>query len=69
MLVGSNPTASANKKTSFVYQTKDVFLNDVFRYAERSGVMRPSDVMCASRVNGGTHHIILRRSRKTSLWR
>ena len=30
--------------------TKWTFLNDVFRCAERSGVMRPSDVMCASRV-------------------
>ncbi|MCQ2426749.1 MAG: hypothetical protein MJ070_11520 [Lachnospiraceae bacterium] len=25
-------------------------MNDVFRCAERDGVMRPSDVMCASRV-------------------
>ena len=33
--MGSNPTRCANKKTSFVYQTKDVFLNDVFRCAER----------------------------------
>ena len=48
--VGSSPTTGTNKKTSFVYQTKGVFLNDVFRCAERDGVMRPSDVMSASRV-------------------
>ena len=47
---GSSPSTRTNKKTSFVYQTKGVFLNDVFRCAERDGVMRPSDVMCASRV-------------------
>ena len=46
----ANLASPANKKTPFVYQTKGVFLNDVFRCAERDGVMRPSDVMCASRV-------------------
>ena len=60
-----------NKKTSFVYQTKGVFLNDVFRCAERDGVMRPSDVMCASRVKVtlAEHITSLLPRQKTSLWR
>ena len=48
--MGSIPVRVTNKKPSFVYQTKGGFLNDVFRCAERDGVMRPSDVMCASHV-------------------
>ena len=27
--VGSTPTSGTNKKISFVYQTKEIFLNDV----------------------------------------
>ena len=49
-VAGSSPVIRSNKKPPFVYQTKGGFLNDVFRCAERDGVMRPSDVMCASRV-------------------
>ena len=49
--------------------TKETFLNDVFRYAERDAYF-VRDVSFGSDVPagvGGTHHITLRRSRKTSL--
>ena len=45
----STPATGTNKK-ALLSKDKSVFLNDVFRYAERSGVMCPSDVMCATRV-------------------
>ena len=61
--VGSNPMLSANKKRTFVYQTKVRFLNDVFRCTERDvhfvrDVSFGRDVRFArERYFDGTHHI------------
>ena len=56
-----NPVSSTIKKASFVYRTKDAFLNDVFRCAERDvscgrDVCFASDVRFARAKRNTSHH-------------
>ena len=44
-VIGSSPISSTNKKTCFVYLTKQVFLNDV--------CLTANDVVCANDVSFG----------------
>ena len=69
---GFESLPACQQKNVFCLLTKDVFLNDVFRCAERD-VCFASDVhfvrdVRLRRVKSGTHHITLRHSRNTSLF-
>ena len=69
--VGSNPTTPANKKGTFVYQTKVPFLNDVclrqMMLATPMMTASPKDVCLTAHC--GKHRIIAERSGATSYLR
>ena len=66
--VGSIPVGRANKKVSFVYQTKETFLSDAFLTERDAHFARDADFVCDARLRrvSGTHRITYH-SKATSL--
>ena len=48
--VGSIPVGRANKKVSFVYQTKETFLSDAFLAEREAHCVRDADFVCDARL-------------------
>ena len=57
--MGSSPVRVTNKKTSFVYLTKEVFLSDAFLSEQDAHFVRDAGFACDARLRrvGGTHRI------------
>ena len=56
---GSTPVPCSNKKASFVYRTKEVFLNDAFLLERDAHCVRDAGFACGARLRRvcGTHRI------------